>query len=97
MGEFCEMPVRNCLKPVLEKKLNIKKLTGYKFGKLTGFGRATSERIHDPNWIPNEKTLDTICKTFRIQPGEFLFWVPDESDIEIPLIPTVKASSLVEV
>jgi DNA-binding Xre family transcriptional regulator len=79
------MPVRNCLKPVLEEKLKLKKLTGYKFGKLTGLGRATSERIHDPNWIPNERTLEIICKTFRIQPGEFLYWVPDESDSIRPL------------
>jgi len=94
------MSVKNCLKPVLEKKLNIKKLTGYKFGKLTGLGRATSERIHDPNWIPNERTLDTICKTFRIQPGEFLYWVPEESDsvvTEDSAFALSRASALVEV
>lgn len=93
------MSVKNCLKPVLEEKLKIKKLTGYKFGKLTGFGRATSERIHDPNWIPNERTLETICKTFRIQPGEFLYWVPDpeESDLaaRVEAAAADKASTLV--
>ena len=75
------MPVRNCLKPVLEKKLQIERLTPYRFQKLTGLGRGTSERINDPEWVPNEQTLVTICKTFRIQPGEFLYWVPDESDL----------------
>lgn len=73
------MPVRNCLKPVLEKKLNIQRLTPYRFGKLTGLGRATSDRINDPNWIPSAETLETICRIFRIQPGEFIYWVPDDS------------------
>lgn len=76
VGEFCDMPVRNCLKPVLEEKLKIKRLTAYRFGKLTGFGRATSDRINDPEWIPNPDSLKTICETFRLQPGEFLYWVP---------------------
>lgn len=76
------MPVRNCLKPVLEKKLGIQNLTGYKFGKLTKLGRATSERINDPNWIPNERSLEVICRTFQIQPGEFLYWVPDSEPSE---------------
>jgi len=76
------MSVKNCLKPVLEEKLKLKNLTGYRFGKLTGLGRETSERINDPNWVPSEKTLDIICKTFRIQPGEFLYWVPDSDNSE---------------
>jgi DNA-binding Xre family transcriptional regulator len=93
------MPVRNCLKPVLEKKLQIKNLTAYRFQKLTGLGRGTSIRINDPNWVPNEQSLATICKTFRIQPGEFLYWVPDESDsiaIEASTF-AIKGSTLVEV
>ncbi len=73
------MPVRNCLKPVLEKKLNIERLTPYRFGKLTGLGRATSDRINDPNWIPSAETLETICRIFRIQPGEFIYWIPEDS------------------
>jgi hypothetical protein len=75
------MPVRNCLKPILEKKLQIKNLTAYKFQKLTGLAKGTSSRINDPEWIPNEKSLVIICKTFQIQPGEFLYWIPDESDL----------------
>lgn len=75
------MPVRNCLKPVLEEKLKIKRLTAYRFGKLTGFGRATSDRINDPEWVPNPDSLKTICETFRIQPGEFLYWVPGPKEV----------------
>ncbi len=86
------MPVRNCLKPVLEKRLQIKNLTAYRFQKLTGLGRGTSIRINDPNWVPSSDTLQTICETFRLQPGEFLYWVPDESDLA-----TIKASTLSKV
>ena len=71
------MSVKNCLKPVLEEKLKVKRLTGYRFGKLTGLSRETSERINDPNWVPSAQILDVICKTFKVQPGEFLYWVPD--------------------
>jgi len=78
-GDFTRMPVRNCLKPVLEKKLQISKLTPYRFGKLTGLGRGTSDKINDPNWVPNERTLEIICKTFRLQPGDFLYWIPEDS------------------
>jgi len=74
------MSVRNCLKPVLEKKLKLKKLTSYKFSKLTGLSIGTAHRIDDPNWVPSEKVLDVICRTFKIQPGEFLYWVPDSSE-----------------
>lgn len=78
------MPVQNCLKSVLEKRLGIQNLTGYRFQKLTGLGRGTSSRINDSSWVPNEQTLETICKTFKIQPGEFLYWVSDpDSDEDI--------------
>ena len=79
-GEFCGMSVKNCLKPVLEEKLKIKKLTSYRFGKLTGLSDGTAHRIDDPNWVPSPKILDVICRTFKIQPGEFLYWVPDSSE-----------------
>ncbi|TAG93121.1 MAG: XRE family transcriptional regulator [Oscillatoriales cyanobacterium] len=81
-GEFCGMSVKNCLKPVLEERLKLKKLTSYRFRKLTGLSTGTAERIDDPNWVPSEKVLDIICRTFRIQPGEFLYWVPDASESE---------------
>ena len=74
-----KMPVKNQLKKVLEERYQ-KPLTAYRFRKLSGLGQATSLKINDPYWVPRPETLETICKKFNLQPGDFLFY-EEELDV----------------
>ena len=66
------MPVINCLQEVLISK-GIK--TAYQFKKKTGLGQGTALKAwKNRNWIPDPKTLEIICETFDIQPGDFLIY-----------------------
>ena len=33
---------------------------------------------NDPTYIPTSKVLNKICNTYKIQPGAFLVWEPDD-------------------
>lgn len=68
------MPVKNKLKQVLEGRLKIDSLTAYRFRKLSGVGQETALKINDPLWVPRPEVLELICKTFDLQPGDFLFY-----------------------
>ena len=35
----------------------------------------------NPYWVPAASSLQLICRTFGIQPGDFLFYVPDEKEV----------------
>ncbi|WP_366054066.1 helix-turn-helix transcriptional regulator [Microcoleus sp. PH2017_34_RAT_O_A] len=76
------MPVKNQLKRILEDRFQ-KPLTAYRFRKLSGLGQATSLKINDPFWVPRPETLETICKTFNLQPGDFLFYEEDSENSSI--------------
>ena len=69
------MPVKNHLKDVLANRLG-EEITAYKFKKLTGLGQATSlSALHNPDWYPDKRTAETICRTFNIQLADFLVYV----------------------
>jgi len=51
----------------------------YRFWQETGIGRDTAYRMYnDPAYIPTSKALNKICSTYKIQPGAFLTWEPDD-------------------
>lgn len=57
----------------------------YRFWQDTGVGRDTAYRMYnDPTHIPTSKALNKICSAYKIQPGTFLVWEPDdESQAEL--------------
>ena len=77
-----KMPVKNQLKRILEERFQ-KPLTAYRFRKLSGLGQATSLKINDPFWVPRPETLETICRKFKLQPGDFLFYEEDSENSSI--------------
>jgi DNA-binding Xre family transcriptional regulator len=77
-----KMPVKNQLKRILEERFQ-KPLTAYRFRKLSGLGQATSLKINDPFWVPRPETLEVICKTFKLQPGDFLFYEEDSENSSV--------------
>ena len=69
------MPVKNQLKDVLTNRLG-EEITAYRFKKLTGLGQATSHNaLHNPDWYPDKRTAETICRTFNLQLADFLVYV----------------------
>lgn len=51
----------------------------YRFWQDTGIGRDTAYRMYnDPTYIPTSKALNKICSAYKIQPGTFLTWEPDD-------------------
>jgi hypothetical protein len=58
----------------------------YRFWQDTGIGRDTAYRMYnDPTYIPASGALNKICEAYRMQPGDFLFWVPDSASIPLDL------------
>ena len=70
------MPVKNCLKEVIQERDNIT-LNQYKIERDTGLAPTTARNLLKPDYIPGGKTLETVCKSYNLQPGEFLIWIPD--------------------
>jgi DNA-binding Xre family transcriptional regulator len=69
------MAVQNRIKKFIEEK----GISRYKFWQDTKLGRDTAYRLcNDPGYIPTGSVLDKICATYRVQPGEFLVWLPDD-------------------
>lgn len=53
--------------------------SAYRFWQETGIGRDTAYRMYnDSTYIPTSKVLNKICNTYRIQPGSFIVWEPDD-------------------
>lgn len=72
-----QMPVKNRLKDVLYERLG-EQITAYRFKQITGLGQATSlSALKDPNWYPDKKTTEAICKAFGLQPGDFIYFTRD--------------------
>jgi hypothetical protein len=56
----------------------------YRFWQDTGIGRDTAYRMYnDPTYIPTSKALNKVCSAYKIQPGDFLAWEPDDSPIAL--------------
>ena len=54
-------------------------ITVYQFRKETGIAQATAYRLYNNSVeIPRGDVLSAICRTYKIQPGDLLRWVPDE-------------------
>lgn len=63
----------------IKKFIEEKGISRYKFWQDTKLGRDTAYRLcNDPNYIPTGSVLDKICTTYKVQPGEFLVWLPDD-------------------
>ena len=71
------MAVKNRLKDVLIHLLG-EEITAYRVSKMTGLGNSTVLRVlNNPDWYPDKSTMEAICKTFRIQPADFLYYEED--------------------
>ena len=73
-----KMTIMNRLRDVLEKRgiSNPNQLR-----RRTGIGQQTAlDAWNDPFWVPSATTLQTICRTFKIQPGDFLYYLDDDDD-----------------
>lgn len=69
------MSLRNSVKEFLDQR----SITPYRFWKDTSISRNTAYKLYnDPFYIPREQVLEAICRTYKIQPGEVIHWVPDE-------------------
>lgn len=71
------MTVQNSVREFIEKE----GISVYEFRKRTGMSQGTAYSLaNEPDRIPNADVLNRICETFRIQPGEILRWLPDQTD-----------------
>ena len=80
------MPVMNKLKDVLleqgienpfQLKNKIKEVDPRKKGIAQGTALAA---WNDRKWIPNASVLPLICKAFKLQPGDFLYYEDDDTE-----------------
>jgi DNA-binding Xre family transcriptional regulator len=54
--------------------------TAYQLAKEAGLSIPVAYRLADPAGgfrRLDVETLDTLCRTFKVQPGELLEWVPE--------------------
>jgi DNA-binding Xre family transcriptional regulator len=71
------MAMKNKLKLLLEEK----GMSVYEFRKLSGLAAKTAyDLVGNPEQIPSGKVLHRICESFRIQPNDFLEWIPDDQE-----------------
>lgn len=69
------MPVRNKIKDLIENR----GITPYRFWKDTGLSQPTAYRLcKNSADVPTGDVLDAICKTYNLQPGDLLEYIPDE-------------------
>ena len=65
---------------VLERLMNKRGWTTYRLAKESGLKRLVAYRLLDPGAGFRRLDLDTLealCRTFEVQPGELLEWVPE--------------------
>ena len=47
----------------------------YKLRLLTGLGQGTCLKLMgDEFYVPNDRVMNTLCETFNLQPGDFLYY-----------------------
>ena len=69
----------NTLKDLLESRSK----TRYWLWKQTGLAQNTVYRLHDdPKYIPGGEVMDAICEALRVQPGEWLKWIPRDEEVK---------------
>jgi DNA-binding Xre family transcriptional regulator len=69
------MPVKNKIKEFLDAR----GITPYQFRKTTGIAQRTAYDLYNnPNQLPASTVLSKICDAYRVQPSEFLEWVPSD-------------------
>ena len=72
------MTVQNRIKKFIDER----GISRYKLWQETKLGRDTAYRLcNDPTYIPTGNVLDKLCATYRVQPGEFLVWIPDDEPV----------------
>lgn len=55
--------------------------TAYLFAQMTGIPESTAHRLfRNPDNYPSKQIQELICKTFKVQPGEFLGWEEGNGD-----------------
>lgn len=63
----------------VQKFINSKNISKYKFMKDTGVAQRTAyDLCNNPMQLPSPDVLRKICNTYRIQPSEILEWIPPE-------------------
>jgi DNA-binding Xre family transcriptional regulator len=71
------MTVRNRITELLKERGH----TAYKFWQVTGLARATAYRLAaEQDYIPTGDILNKVCKHYGVQPGDILYYVPDQPD-----------------
>jgi DNA-binding Xre family transcriptional regulator len=72
------MTIRNKIKRFIE----LRGITTYRFRKDTGIAQSTAyDLVATPGRIPDASVLEKLCGTYKVQPGEFIEWVPDENEL----------------
>ncbi|NET32956.1 MAG: helix-turn-helix transcriptional regulator [Cyanothece sp. SIO1E1] len=68
------MAMKNKIKEFLDGR----GITVYKFRQDTGLANKTAYDLYNnPFQYPAKGVMEKICKTYKIQPGILLEWVPD--------------------
>jgi Cro/C1-type HTH DNA-binding domain len=88
--EYWVMTMLNRIKEFLDNRPDpisgASQTSPYRFWQDTGIGRDTAYRMYnDPTYIPTSGALNKICEAYRMQPGDFLCWVPDSASIPLDL------------
>ncbi|MEO1145147.1 MAG: helix-turn-helix transcriptional regulator [Cyanobacteria bacterium J06638_22] len=51
----------------------------YQFWQDTDISRTTAYALYNkPEQYPGRDVMDSICRVYKVQPGDVLEWVPDE-------------------
>lgn len=67
--------MRNRMKAIVESK----GITPYRLWKDLGCSREVAYRlVNNPSYIPREIVLEAICRTYGLQPGDILEYIPDQ-------------------
>jgi Cro/C1-type HTH DNA-binding domain len=91
IGVLLPMPVMNNLQTLLlsrgiENPNQFRVATKKGDPEEKGIAPGTAlEAWHNRLWVPSAPTLRMICKAFSWQPGDFLYYVPDEGDATNPI------------
>jgi hypothetical protein len=67
--------IKNNIKSLMEAQ----SLTRYRLWKDTKLNRETAYRLHDdPDYIPSKAVMECLWKTYRWQPAQYIFCIPEE-------------------
>ena len=75
-GNLWSMTMRNLIKPFLDSR----DVSVYRFWQDTGISRTTAYALYNnPEQYPGRDVMDAICSVYKVQPGDLLQWVADDS------------------